>query len=168
MISHISPYSRSLAPFRKSRSEDFAETWGWESITTDWRDVVARDDVDIVDIAVPPYLHRDIAVAAAETGKHLFCEKPVALDSRQAIEMCEAADKAGIVHYLNHNYRRCPAVTLAKQLIDEGALGRIFHWRGAYLQSWITDKAFPITWHLQKEYAGSGVHHDLATLIWWT
>ena len=143
-------------PLRK-----FAETWGWESITTDWRDVVARDDVDIVDIAVPPYLHRDIAIAAAETGKHLFCEKPVALDSRQAIEMCEAADKAGIVHYLNHNYRRCPAVTLAKQLIDEGALGRIFHWRGAYLQSWITDKTFPITWHLQKEYAGSGVHHDL-------
>ena len=143
-------------PLRK-----FADTWGWESITTDWRDVVARDDVDIVDIAVPPYLHRDIALAAAETGKHLFCEKPVALDSGQAIEMCEAADKAGIVHYLNHNYRRCPAVTLAKQLIDEGALGRIFHWRGAYLQSWITDKNFPITWHLQKEYAGSGVHHDL-------
>ena len=143
-------------PLRK-----FADTWGWESITTDWRDVVERDDVDIVDISVPPHLHRDIAVAAAETGKHLFCEKPAALDSRQTIEMCEAADKAGVVHYLNHNYRRCPAVTLAKRLIDEGALGRIFHWRGAYLQSWITDEAFPITWHLQKEYAGSGVHHDL-------
>ena len=139
----------------------FAENWGWESISTDWRDVVARDDVDVVDIAVPTHLHRDIAVAAARAGKHLFCEKPAALDSRQAIEMSEAATKAGIVHYLNHNYRRCPAVRLAKQLIDEGALGRVFHWRGSYLQSWIVDKAFPLTWQLRKEYAGSGAHSDL-------
>lgn len=140
---------------------NFAETWAWESITTDWRDIVKRDDVDIVDIAVPTYLHRDIAVAAARAGKHLFCEKPVALDSRQAIEMREAATKAGIVHYLNHNYRRCPAVALAKQLIDEGVIGRVFHWRGAYLQSWITDKEFPLTWQLRKECAGAGAHFDL-------
>ena len=140
---------------------NFAETWGWESITTDWRDVVSRDDVDIVDIAVPTHLHCDIAVEAARAGKHVFCEKPVALDARQAIEMREAAKKAGIVHYINHNYRRCPAVTLAKQLIDEGAIGRIFHWRGAYLQSWITDESFPLTWQLRKEYAGSGAHSDL-------
>lgn len=139
----------------------FAENWGWESITTDWRDVVARDDVDVVDIAVPTHLHRDIAVAAARAGKHLFCEKPAALDSHQAIEMCEAATRAGIAHYLNHNYRRCPAVRLAKQLIEEGALGRVFHWRGAYLQSWIVDKAFPLTWQLRKEHAGSGAHSDL-------
>ena len=140
---------------------NFAETWGWESISTDWRDVVTRDDVDIVDIAVPTYLHRDIAVAAAQAGKHLFCEKPVALDSRQSIEMCEAATKAGIVHYLNHNYRRCPAVALAKQLIDEDAIGRVFHWRGTYLQSWITDREFPLTWQLRKECAGAGSHFDL-------
>ncbi len=140
---------------------NLAETWGWESITTDWRDAVTRDDVDVVDIAVPTHLHRDIAVEAAKAGKHLFCEKPAALDSRQAIEMCEAAAKAGIVHYLNHNYRRCPAVALAKQLVDEGAIGRVFHWRGAYLQSWITDEDFPLTWQLRKERAGSGAHSDL-------
>ena len=157
----FTPILKVVCAAREEPLRNFAETWGWESISTDWRDVVTRDDVDIVDIAVPTYLHRDIAVAAAQAGKHLFCEKPMALDSRQAIEMCKAATKAGIVHYLNHNYRRCPAVTLAKQLIDEGKIGRVFHWRGTYLQSWITDREFPLTWQLRKECAGAGSHFDL-------
>lgn len=140
---------------------DFARTWGWEETATDWRSVVERPDVDIVDIAVPQHLHHDIAVAAARAGKHLFCEKPIALSVAQAQEMLKAAQSAGVVHYLNHNYRRVPAVMLAKRLIDEGKIGRIFHWRGAYLQSWIIDPAFPLTWHLQRETAGSGPHGDL-------
>ncbi len=139
----------------------FARTWGWEEIETDWRKVVERPDVDVVDIAVPQNLHRDIAVAAAKAGKHVFCEKPMALSLAEAQQMLEAAQVAGVVHYLNHNYRRAPAVMLAKRLIDEGKIGRVFHWRGAYLQSWIIDPSFPLTWHLRQETAGSGPNGDL-------
>lgn len=141
--------------------QDFAETWGWHETETDWRKVVEREDVDIVDISVPTHMHHAIAVAAAKAGKHIFCEKPFAITVEEAREMYEAAEAAGIVHYLNHNYRRCPAVRLAKSLIDEGKIGRIFHWRGAYLQDWIVDPDFPLTWHLRKETAGSGPHGDL-------
>lgn len=139
----------------------FADRWGWEEIETDWKKVIEREDIDIVDIGVPTHLHHEIALAAAKAGKHIFCEKPMAVSYDQAKEMFEAAKENGITHYLNHNYRRCPAVRLAKQLIDEGKIGRIFHWRGAYLQSWIIDPQFPLTWHLQKETAGSGPHYDL-------
>ena len=141
--------------------QEFADRWGWEEIETDWQNVVKRDDIDIIDIGVPTHLHHDIAVAAAKAGKHIFCEKPIALSYEQAKEMYEAAEENGINHYLNHNYRRCPAVQLAKKLIDDGKIGRIFHWRGAYLQSWIVDPNFPLTWHLQKEKAGAGPHIDL-------
>ncbi len=100
-------------------------------------------------------------MAAAKAGKHIFCEKPFALNLEEAREMYETAEAAGIVHYLNHNYRRCPAIRLAKKLIDEGAVGDIYHWRGAYLQDWIVDPDFPLTWHLQKEKTGTGSHGDL-------
>jgi predicted dehydrogenase len=141
--------------------ESFAQRWGWESTSTDWIETVNRSDIDIVDIAAPTFLHHQIAIEAARAGKHIFCEKPIGLTHQQAIEMYAVAQKAGIVHYLNHNYRRCPAVALAKQLIEEGRLGRLFHWRSAYLQSWIVDPEFPLTWHLRKETAGSGPHADL-------
>jgi predicted dehydrogenase len=139
----------------------FASRWGWETIETDWRKVIENKDVDIVDISVPTNLHYEIAVAAAQAGKHIFCEKPFALTVEEARTMYTEAKKAGIVHYLNHNYRRAPAVRLAKRLIDEGKIGRIFHWRGAYLQDWIVDPNFPLTWHLRKEFAGGGPHFDL-------
>ena len=139
----------------------FADRWGWEQTETDWKKMVHRDDVDIVDISAPQYLHYEIAMEAARAGKHIFCEKPLAMDLKQAREMYELAEKKGITHYINHNYRRCPAVRLARKLIDEGRIGRIFHWRGAYLQDWITDPNFPLTWHLQKEFAGSGPQGDL-------
>ncbi len=141
--------------------EAFASRWGWERCETDWKKAVAAPDVDIVDIAAPTYLHHEIAIAAARAGKHVFAEKPLALDARQAEEMCEAAEKAGVKHFVNHNYRRVPAVRLARRLIDEGRVGRIFHWRGAYLQSWIVDPQFPLTWHLRKETAGGGPNIDL-------
>ncbi len=141
--------------------QEFADRWGWEEIETDWRKVIERDDIDIVDISVPTYLHHEIAVAAAKAGKHIFCEKPFAITLQEAQEMYAEAEKAGIVHYVNHNYRRVPAVRLAKKLIDDGYVGRIFHWRGAYLQDWIVDPDFPLTWHLRKETAGSGPHGDL-------
>jgi predicted dehydrogenase len=142
-------------------TQTFADTWGWENAVTDWEKVVERDDVDIIDICTPTYLHKDIFLAAAENGKHIFCEKPAALNYAEAKEMYEAADKAGVLHYLNHNYRRTPAVAYAKQMIEEGKIGQIFHWRGAYLQDWITDPNFPLTWHLQRKFAGGGPHYDL-------
>ncbi|MHB8628457.1 MAG: Gfo/Idh/MocA family protein [Aggregatilineales bacterium] len=139
----------------------FADNWGWEAIETDWQKVVARPDIDIIDISAPQHLHHDIAMAAAKAGKHIFCEKPLAMSVAQAQEMVNAVKAAGVIHYLNHNYRRVPAVMLAKRLIDEGKIGRIFHWRGAYLQDWIVDPNFPLTWNLQKEMAGSGPQGDL-------
>jgi len=157
----IQPVRKVICGIPEKPLKEFAEKWGWEECTTDWREVVNRPDIDIVDIAAPTFLHHEIAVAAAKAGKHIFCEKPIGLNSAQAREMCEAAERAGIVHYLNHNYRRNPAVMLAKRLIDEGKIGRIFHWRSAYLQSWIVDPGFPLTWHLKKEMAGMGPHIDL-------
>ncbi len=139
----------------------FADTWGWKDVETDWRKVLERDDVDVVDISLPQHLHHEVAIAAARAGKHLFCEKPMALRASDAESMLAAAEAAGIRHYVNHNYRRTPAVRLARQIIDEGRIGRIFHWRGAYQQDWIVDPEFPLTWHLQKETAGSGPHGDL-------
>ena len=157
----IKPVLKVACGQNEKELREFADRWGWEEIETDWRKVIARDDIDIVDISVPTYLHRDIAVAAAKAGKHIFCEKPFAITLEEAREMYETAEAAGIVHYVNHNYRRCPAVMLAKRLIDDGTIGRIFHWRGAYLQDWIVDPNFPLTWHLRKETAGTGPHGDL-------
>ena len=147
----------------KTPQEDFAANWGYELVSYDWREEVAREDIDIVDIGTPPWLHMDIAIAAAKAGKHVVCEKPLALNYAQCLKMAKAAEEAGIVSYLNHNYRRVPAVAFAKQLVDEGRLGRIYHWRGAYLQDWIMDPDFPLTWHLKAETAGGGVLYDLGS-----
>lgn len=141
----------------------FADRWGWEEITTDWQQVISRDDIDIVDIATPTALHYEMALAAARAGKQIFCEKPLALNMAQARGMAAAVREAGVTAYVNHNYRRVPAVMLAKHFIDTGRLGRIFHWRGAYLQSWIIDPEFPLTWHLQAEHAGAGPLWDLGS-----
>jgi len=149
---------RSEGPLR-----EFAEHWGWEQIETDWKKLVERKDVDIIDICTPQNMHHDIAMGAIANGKHVFSEKPMAMSYKQAREMYEAAEKAGVKHYLNHNYRRCPAVMLAKQLIDEGRIGRIYHFLGEYLQSWIMDPDFPLTWHLRKETAAYGPHIDLGS-----
>lgn len=142
-------------------TREFAERWGWEEVELDWKKVVARKDIDIIDVCTPTYLHKEIVIEAAKNGKAIFCEKPIALDLAEAKEMYEAAEKAGVLHYLNHNYRRTPAIAFAKKLIEEGKIGQIFHWRGAYLQDWITDPNFPLTWHLQSKYAGAGPHYDL-------
>jgi predicted dehydrogenase len=140
---------------------EFAQRWGWKRTETDWKKLVSANDVDIVDVCSPQATHYEIAMAAMKEGKHVFCEKPLAVNAKQAEDLWEAAQKSGVTHYVNHNYRRCPAVRLAKKLIDEGKIGRIFHWRGAYLQDWIVDPDFPLTWHLRKEIAGSGPQGDL-------
>lgn len=141
----------------------FADRWGWAEVETDWRKVLERDDIDAIDIALPTHLHAETAIAAAEAGKHIFCEKPFCNSTAEAEAILGAAEKAGIVHYLNHNYRRCPAVTLAKKLIDEGEIGEIYHWRGAYQQSWLVNPEHPVDWKLKKATAGAGPLWDLGS-----
>ena len=142
-------------------TQAFADRWGWEEIAHDWRAVIQREDVDIVDISLPQHLHHEAALLAAQAGKHIFCEKPLCLTTGEAKEMIQAVDDAGVTHYINHNYRRAPAVRLARQLIDEGAIGEIYHWRGAYQQSWLTNPQVPLNWKLKKETAFAGPQWDL-------
>jgi len=157
----IKPVLKVAAGRDRDALQAFADRWGWEEIVTDWREAVNREDIHIVDIALPQHLHHEAALAAAKAGKHLFCEKPLAVTSALAEEMRAAAEAAGVVHYLNHNYRRAPAVTLARQLIDEGRIGTIYHWRGAYQQSWLVDPNVPVNWKLRKETAFAGPQWDL-------
>ncbi|MCL2232495.1 MAG: Gfo/Idh/MocA family oxidoreductase [Treponema sp.] len=157
------PVFKVVAGRNKATLEAFAARWGYESYTQDWKEAVSRDDVDIVCIGTTTDTHKEMVVEAAKHGKAIFCEKPVALSYAEAAEMAEAVKKAGVLNYINHNYRRVPAVAYAKKLIDEGKLGTIYHWRGAYLQDWIMDPAFPLTWHLQKETASAGPLWDLGS-----
>lgn len=138
-----------------------AEQFGWEGYITDWRELIKRDDIDLIDINAPSDAHKEIAIAAARAGKHLFCEKPLALTLEDAREMLHEAEKAGVKHMVGFNYRFAPAVQLAKKLVEEGRLGSIYHFRAWFLQDWIVDPDFPLVWRLQKEVAGSGSHGDL-------
>jgi predicted dehydrogenase len=147
----------------KTPMEAFAERWGFDEVSYDWRATMARSDIDIVDIVTPTYMHKEMVIAAAKAGKQIVCEKPFTTNYKDALEMLDAVKQAGVLNYLNHNYRRVPAVALAKQLVDEGRLGTIFHWRGAYLQDWIIDPNFPMAWQLKKEYAGGGPLFDLTS-----
>ncbi|HUG92481.1 MAG TPA: Gfo/Idh/MocA family oxidoreductase [Planctomycetaceae bacterium] len=153
----------------------FAQQWGYESTETDWRKLLQRKDIDAVDICVPNNLHREIALAAAAAGKTILCEKPLAMNAAEGEEMCRAVEKAGVANIVWYNYRRVPAVTLAKRLIDEGKLGRIFHYRAVFLQDWTISADVPqggtATWRLDVNAAGSGVTGDLLahcidTAIW--
>jgi predicted dehydrogenase len=140
-----------------------ARQLGWEEAATDWREVVARKDIDIIDIATPGDSHAEIAIAAARQGKVVFCEKPLANTVKEAEQMLAAVKKAGVINMICHNYRRVPAVMLAKQLIDQGRLGRLYHYRGTYLQDWVADPNVPLFWRLRKEAAGSGALGDIAS-----
>jgi len=140
-----------------------ADQLGWEETSTDWREVVRRKDIDIVDIVTPGDSHAEIAIAAARAGKVVFCEKPLANTVKEAEQMLAAVTKAGVIHMICHNYRKAPAVTLARQIIDEGRLGRLYHFRGTYLQDWAADPNVPLYWRLQKEKAGSGALGDIAS-----
>ena len=134
---------------------------GWEEWATDWRKVVSRPDIDIVDIATPGDTHGKIAMAAARAGKAILCEKPLANDVPEARAMLAAVRKAGVVHMLCHNYRRAPAVMLARELVARGKLGTIYHYRGTYLQDWPVDPNLPLLWRFRKSKAGSGALGDI-------
>lgn len=138
-----------------------ADNLGWERYSTDWRKVVEDPDIHVIDIVTPGDSHAEIAIAAAEAGKIVFCEKPLGNTLEEAKSMLDAVQRADVPHAIFHNYRKAPAVALAKQLIDRGEIGTIYHWRATYLQDWIADPKFPLVWRLQKERAGSGSHGDL-------
>jgi len=144
---------------------DAAARWGWEGSTLDWREIVADPEIDLVDIAAPSAVHGEIAIAAAKAGKHVFCEKPLALTLPEAERMVEAVETAGVVNGIGFNYRKVPALALARQLIEEGAIGEIYHFRGIYQQGWLTDPAFPLAWRLVKSKAGYGSHGDLGAHV---
>jgi predicted dehydrogenase len=142
-----------------------ARQLGWESVETDYHKLVKRDDIGLVDVSTPGYLHKDVVLAALEAGKHVLCEKPLANTLPEAQEMLTAWKKAGTIAMVNFNYRRVPAVQFAKRLIDDGKLGEIRHWRAVYLQDWLLDPKAPLSWRLKKELAGSGALGDIGAHI---
>jgi predicted dehydrogenase len=152
-----------LEPEEKLKA--FASTWGFESYETDWRKLIERNDIDQIDICTPNSTHKEIVLAAAAAGKSVICEKPLAMSVPEAEEMCQAVEKAGVPNLVCFNYRRVPAISLARQLIDEGRIGRPFHYRATYLQDWTISADVPqggaALWRLDVKTAGSGVTGDL-------
>ena len=159
------PVLKAVCYLDEARAKAFATQWGYESYETDWRKLIARKDIDLVDITLPNNMHREVAVAAAKAGKMILCEKPLARNGPEGLKMVQAIEKAGVPNMVSYNYRRIPAVTLAKQLIDEGRLGQIFHYRAKFLQDWTMSNDLPQggpgLWRLDAKVAGSGVTGDL-------
>jgi predicted dehydrogenase len=159
------PVLKAICARDEAKAKAFAATWGYESVETDWRKLIARKDIDAIDICTPNNMHREIALAAAAAGKTILCEKPLAMNSQEGAEMAAAVEQAGVANMVWYNYRRIPAVTLAKNLIDEGRLGRIFHYRAVFLQDWTISTDLPQggtgLWRLDAAAAGSGVTGDL-------
>ncbi len=141
-----------------------ASKWGWAETTTDWREAIARDDIDVIDIVTPGDSHAEIAIAALEAGKHVLCEKPLANTVDEAEAMADAAERAaarGVFAMVGFTYRRVPAATFARELVAEGAIGDVRQVRAEYLQDWLVDETAPLAWRLQKEHAGSGALGDI-------
>jgi predicted dehydrogenase len=169
------PVLKTVCARNADRAQAFATQWGYESAETDWRRVVESPDIDLIDIASPNDTHAEIAIAAAAAGKMVMCEKPLGRNPRESEAMVAAVEKAGVANMVWYNYRRVPAVVLAKQLIDEGRLGRIFHYRTVFLQDWTISKELPQggegLWRLDAAVAGSGVTgdllaHNIDTAMW--
>ncbi len=169
------PILKTVCARNRDNAQAFADQWGYESVETDWRALVARDDVDAVDICVPNNLHKEISIAAAEAGKMILCEKPIAMNAEEGEAMCKAVETTGVANIVWYNYRRIPAVTLAKQIIGSGNLGRIYHYRANFLQDWTIAEDVPQGGaglrRLDAAAAGSGVTGDLLahcidTAVW--
>ena len=145
--------------------EAFGANWGYESVDTDWRRIIARDDIDLVDVCLPNHMHHDVVIAAAEAGKMVICEKPLAMNAAEGEAMVAAIEKAGVPNLICFNYRRVPAIALCRQLIDEGRVGRAFHYRATYNQDYTIAADVPqggrALWRLDSRVAGSGVTGDL-------
>lgn len=161
------PYRPVLKVLVGNRSpiESLAAHWGYEETSYDWQSVVNRPDIDVVNIVTPPDMHKQIAIAALQAGKHVICEKPFALTYADALEVAAAAEQSGRLLYLNHNYRRVPAISFAKQLIEEGRLGQLYSYRGAYLNCWTMSPDFPLVWQLDKPRSGGGALYDIGAHV---
>jgi predicted dehydrogenase len=159
----LTPRLKVLCGRTRAKVDAAARTFGWEQTATDWRQVIERRDIDIVDISTPGDRHAEMAIAAARAGKVVICEKPLANTVKDAERMLAAVEKAGVAHMICHNYRKAPAVLLAKSLIAEGRIGQVRHYRGTYLQDWIVDPKFPRVWRLEKSKCGSGALGDIAS-----
>jgi predicted dehydrogenase len=159
------PVRKTIVDVTDSIAAEAAQRFGFEKSTSDWRSVVEDPEIDIIDIATPNHLHAEIAIAAAAAGKHIISEKPLARNGEEAKTMYDAVKNAGIVHMVAFNYRRTPAVALAKKYIDEGAIGDILNFRGTYLQDWSADPDGPLSWRFQKSIAGSGSLGDIGTHV---
>ena len=153
-----------VAGLPEENPKAFARNWGWRNATTDWKELVKSEEIDLVDVVTPNYMHAPVAKAAIAAGKHCACEKPIAGTLKEAREMAEAAKKAGVKTFVWYNYRRCPAVALAHQLVKKGRIGNIRHVRAIYLQDW-ADENVPLLWRFDKKLAGSGSLGDLAAHI---
>jgi predicted dehydrogenase len=169
------PVLKAVCSRSKDKVQSFAEQWGYESFETDWKVLIARNDIDAVDICAPNNMHAEIAIAAAAAGKMILCEKPLSRTLAEGVAMVDAIEKAGVANTVWYNYRRIPAVTLAKQIVDSGKLGKIFHYRANFLQDWTINADLPQggegLWRLDVDAAGSGVTGDLLahcidTAIW--
>src|SRR3954466_542103 len=148
--------------------EAAARKLGWRSVETDWKQLLSRDDVGLVDVCTPGDTHAEIAIAALDAGKHVLCEKPLANSVAEARAMVAAAERAraaGVRSMVGFNYRRVPAVALARRLVAEGRIGQVRHVRAQYLQDWIVDPEFPLTWRLDKAKAGSGALGDIGAHV---
>ncbi|MCX8089631.1 MAG: Gfo/Idh/MocA family oxidoreductase [Verrucomicrobiae bacterium] len=159
------PVLKAVCGRNEANAVAFAKKWGYESVETDWRRIIERNDIDLVDICAPNNFHAEIAIAAAKAGKMVLCEKPLAMNGPEGEQMVKAVEKAKVPNMVWYNYRRVPAVTLAKWLIDEGRLGKIFHYRAKFLQDWTISPDLPqggtALWRLDVKAAGSGVTGDL-------
>ncbi|MFM2095735.1 MAG: hypothetical protein RIS70_2859 [Planctomycetota bacterium] len=169
------PVLKAVCARNADKAKAFASQWGYESIETDWKQLLKREDIDAIDICTPNNVHAEIAIAAAKAGKMILCEKPLAMNAAEGEKMVKAVETAKVPNIVWYNYRRIPAVTFAKQLIDEGKLGRIFHYRAKFLQDWTISPELPQggqgLWRLDSKAAGSGVTGDLLahcidTAIW--
>ncbi len=156
-----SPIMQTICDVNPDALDSFVKQFGWKTKETSWQKLVESDDIDVIDICTPNSLHKEIAVAAAKNGKHVICEKPLCMDADEAREMLEAAESAGVRNMTGFNYRRVPAIALAKKLIDEGKIGKIHHFNAVYYQDWLVDPSFPYVWRHDIKAGGSGAHGDM-------
>jgi predicted dehydrogenase len=159
------PHRKTVVDVTEELAKEAAQRFGYENYTANWRDVIEDPSIDIVDIVTPNDSHAEIAIAAAKAGKHIICEKPLARNAEEAKKMWDAVREAGVKHMVAFNYRRTPAVALAKKYIEEGRIGKILNFRGTYLQDWSADPNSPLSWRFQKKVAGSGALGDIGTHV---
>ena len=159
------PVRKVVVDINEKLAEDARQRFGFEEASSNWREVIARPDIDIIDIVTPNDSHPEIAIAAAKAGKHIICEKPLARTAEESKQMLDAVNASGVIHMVAFNYRRTPAVALARRFIEQGRIGEILNFRGTYLQDWSADENGPLSWRFSKKIAGSGAVGDIGTHV---